>query len=647
MAQFRFGFRLLGTLTLLGGLASAALAAPPPKAETLLEYSPRLPGIEVTTPSAAERAACTVELEKGRDLANGKQATAWVLKDGQGRVLRKFHDTTGAGGVNEYAFYKDGEEIYRDIDSNANGKIDQYRWLGPNGSKWAIDSDEDGKIDSWLVISPEELSQEILASVVNKDFRRLQALMITQADLDALGLPKDEVTRVQGKFAQAQAQFQKTCQDLAKISPQTIWVHLETKTPQTIPADSLASKADYVRSRHATILYKEGDGKDAKHNWLQTGEIIQVGKAWRIIQAPVSGMQGTDDPPKTSTDGTGAFVPPGSEKLIEEMVELDKKGPREGREGSIEFNLKRAAILERIAALITKAEDRAKRDIWVRQAADCYAAAAQLGDKSAMDRLGQWRSVLAKDPQSGSLLPYVLFREISSDYSQKLTNMGKGDGDKLTRLQETWKERLTKFVADYPAADDVPDALMQLGVVNEFLGPKYDAEAKAAYARLAKNHPTHALARRAQGSQDRLSLEGNEIDLSGPALGSGGNVDVKILKGKAVVVYYWASWNEAAVSDFNKIKAAMKEFPNKVELVGVNLDYKPEEATAFLKSNNVGGTHLYVPGGRESPLAIRYGITALPVMFLVGPDGKVVSRTAQAATLDDDLAKIFKDGKDK
>jgi thiol-disulfide isomerase/thioredoxin len=188
---------------------------------------------------------------------------------------------------------------------------------------------------------------------------------------------------------------------------------------------------------------------------------------------------------------------------------------------------------------------------------------------------------------------------------------------------------------------------MQIGLVNEFLGPKFDAEAKAAYARLAKNHPTHPLAKRAQGSQDRLSLEGNELDLSAPALGGGGAFDVKSLRGKAVVVYYWASWNDAAVADFNKIKSAMKEVAGKVELVGVNLDNKPEEATAFLKANGVGGTHLHMPGGLESPLAVRYGITALPVMFVVGPDGKVVSRTAQAATLDEDLQKIFKDGKDK
>ena len=44
------------------------------------------------------------------------------------------------------------------------------------------------------------------------------------------------------------------------------------------------------------------------------------------------------------------------------------------------------------------------------------------------------------------------------------------------------------------------------------------------------------------------------------------------------------------------------------------------------------GTHLHMPGGLESPLAVQYGISSLPVMFLVGPDGKVVNRAVRRPT---------------
>lgn len=632
--HFRFGFRALAALTLLGGLAQVGLAAPP-TVEQILAYKPKQTGVEVSTPTAAEAAACTVELEKGKALAGGKQATAWVLKDGQGRVVRKFHDTTGVNAVDMYAYFKDGEEAYRETVSKPNGSIDQYRWLGPNGSKVGLDVDGDGTIDTWAAISPEEVSQEILAAVIAKDARRLQALMLTKNDLTSLNLPAAELTRIQTKMAGASAQFQKTTTDLAKLSANTIWVHLETKQPQTIPADSLGSSADLVRYRHGTILYQEGDGKDAKHNWLQTGELVQVGKAWRIVQAPVAGMQ---TEPDEKTDVTGIKLSPDAEKLVEQLKVLDAKGPlKPDRAGVVEYNLKRAVLLEQVAALVTKAEDAKMREIWVRQAVESYAAAAQNLDKSALDRLGQWKAAVAKDQPGSPLLAYIQFREMSGEYGFKLSEPGLKPAD-IQKLQDSWRDTLAKFVADFPKAEDAPDALMQLGMLNEFIDKT--ADATKWYDKLAKDFPGHVLGKKAQGCLYRLGLEGAPFVLAGKTL-AGADFNSATLRGKAVVVYFWASWNGSAAGDFAKIKQALSGVPGKAELVGVNLDSKAEEADAFLKANPAAGTHLYAPGGQDGPLATQYGITVLPMVFVVGPDGKVVSRNAQAATLEDDLKKLL------
>ena len=57
--------------------------------------------------------ATVINPADGKALPNGKTPTAWVVKDASGKVLRKFHDTTGEGGVNLIAFYRDGEEVWR------------------------------------------------------------------------------------------------------------------------------------------------------------------------------------------------------------------------------------------------------------------------------------------------------------------------------------------------------------------------------------------------------------------------------------------------------------------------------------------------------------------------------------------------------
>ena len=644
MGTFRFGFRYLAGLTFLAGLAGTGAAAP--TVDQLLLYKPRQ-AAEVSTPTAGEMSSCTVDLEKGAATAAGKTPTAWVLKDGQGRVLRKFHDTTGENKVNRWSYYRDGQEVYREDDTNKNGVADQYRWLGANGSKWGADPKETGTVESWLVISAEEVSQEILAAVIAKDAKRLQALMLSADDVAALGLPADEVKRLKDKMDKSGEQFQKTCAALIGLTDKTAWVHLETKMPETIPADVIGAKADLTHYQRATILYQDGADKAAKHDWLQTGEMIQVGKAWRIVSAPVAGADTAADVAKTNADGSGPVViPTGADKLIQELKDLDGGKPAQTREEIVAYNMKRAAILEKITALITKAEDTAKRDVWVRQVAECYAAASQQGDKAALERLGAWRVTLAKDQPGSPLLAFIAYREMTGDYAMRLAAVGStGKADEMSKMQDAWKEKLSKFVSDFPTAEDTPDALMQLGMVNEFIGK--ETEAKNWYGLLVKNFPKNPLTKKAAGCLTRLDLEGKDFELAGATLGAATPFNIAALKGKPVVVYYWAGWNSAATSDFNRIRQAMLPLAGKAELVCVNLDNAQADAVNFLKANNVGGTHLHSPGGLDSPLAVQYGITVLPNMFLIGADGKVVSRSVQSSTLEEELRKVVKETKDK
>src|SRR5262249_56022990 len=74
----------------------------------------------------------------------------------------------------------EGVGAYRGVSPPAPGEPFQFRWLGPNGGKWGIDRDRDGRIDEWGVISPEELSQELLQAVITRDAKRLESLLVTK-----------------------------------------------------------------------------------------------------------------------------------------------------------------------------------------------------------------------------------------------------------------------------------------------------------------------------------------------------------------------------------------------------------------------------------------------------------------------------------
>ena len=162
-------------------------------------------------------------------------------------------------------------------------------------------------------------------------------------------------------------------------------------------------------------------------------------------------------------------------------------------------------MLEKIVAA-TKPKD---RDEWIKQLVDCYSTAAQNKEKSVLPKLAAWRAKLVKDTPGSTVAAYVTYREMSADYALKLEN---GPASGISKLQEEWKESLTKYVQDYPSSEDTPDAMMQLGMVAEFNGK--ETEAKNWYGQLVKSFEKNPMAAKAAGAIKRLGIEGQEMELS-------------------------------------------------------------------------------------------------------------------------------------
>ncbi len=634
----RFIPLLAGSLLLLGALAPLAARAagpiPPPTPQQMLALKPKQEGIAYTTPEADKVAACKVEKVTGR------KGSGWILKDADGKTLRLFFDSNDDNKVDVWSYFKDGVEVYREIDTTYSGKADQYRWLNAGGSKWGIDETKDFRIKYWKVISVEEVSQEILAALATRDFARFQALLINDAEVKALELPATEVARLQAAQKEAKAKFDDTAARLTTLTPKATWQYLQTDVPHLVPADQTGSRYDLTKHARGTIVFTPEKGEVGM---IQTGELIQVGTAWRVVVAPVAGAEVPQEASKTGTGSDNITSNPKLEKLIKELTDLDLQMPKADSNQSpalVQHFLKRADILERIVA----AADEKEREGFYRQVADSLSSAAQssktLADAIGLKRLVNLEEQLVKALPGSSLTAYVTFREMQAEYTLKMADP-KAD---INKVQQECLDRLAKFVNAYPKAEDTPDAILQAGMVSEFLNK--DVEAKNWYGQLKKNHADKPQAVKATGAIRRLDADGQVFTLAGPLL-SDPNVafDVDSLrnKDKVVVVYYWAGWNTQTLGDFAKLKLLLEaQGKNGVELLAVNLDNTAEEAKAFLTKSPAPGTHLHLDGALESKLATDYGVMVLPLIFLVGKDGKVVSHTVQINNLEDEVKKLLK-----
>ncbi|OHB68201.1 MAG: hypothetical protein A2V70_11695 [Planctomycetes bacterium RBG_13_63_9] len=379
------------------------------------------------------------------------------------------------------------------------------------------------------------------------------------------------------------------------------------------------------------------------HHQVPIGTLVQVGDVWRVIDAP-EGVAGGEENLASGfffrmsmpgrTEQGGSEPDKEAERLLAELEKLDQTAESAtAPEQKANFNARRASLLETIAEQVDRPED---RSMWVRQLADMVSAAVQSGTypQGAARLEALFKKLDAGSATDKGLAPYVKFRQLTAAYALSL-QAPKPD---FAQIQAQWLKDLEQYVADYPTADDSAEALLQLGIAQEFAGQ--EDKAKEFYAKVVQSFPRASAARKAAGAGTRLDSVGKSIGLAGKSP-SGGVVDLAKYRGKVVLVQYWATWSESAKRDMPALKELQAKYGGAFSVIGVNLDSDRKELEAYLAGNRLPWPQIFEEGGLDSPPANRLGILTLPTMILVDKDGKVVDHNIQTADLEEALKKLI------
>ena len=161
------------------------------------------------------------------------------------------------------------------------------------------------------------------------------------------------------------------------------------------------------------------------------------------------------------------------------------------------------------------------------------------------------------------------------------------------------------------------------------------SEKKELEDRLVKEYPDCSSAKMILGAKRKVDAIGKPFELEFSEAIKGTEVSMKSLKGKVVVIDFWATWCGPCVGEMPKMKSLYAEYKDKgVEFIGVSLDQKKEDGGLdklkdYVAKNEIGWPQYYQGNYWDSDFSSSWGINSIPCVFLIDAEGRLATVEAR------------------
>ncbi|MGB3524447.1 MAG: TlpA disulfide reductase family protein [Flavobacteriales bacterium] len=247
--------------------------------------------------------------------------------------------------------------------------------------------------------------------------------------------------------------------------------------------------------------------------------------------------------------------------------------------------------------------------------------------------------------------------------NQELVNRLKADRTDSTALARyatlnaEFTETSKRFIREHMSSPAVLAALNRLNIQQEL--PLFqqvrdslrktipNSEYFAGFRDQVDRMAQQALAAQQQEEQqaklDNLIPVGSVAPDFSQATPDGKMLSLSSLRGKVVLIDFWASWCRPCRMENPNVVRVYEKFHNKgFEILGVSLDKEKSAWTGAIKQDGLPWKHVSDLAFWNNAAAQQYGVSSIPYTVLLDREGKVLAKNLRGPALEAKLAEVLK-----